>query len=102
MPIHQGYTKGAGGKSNRNSKPQKKIDQRNERIADAYGKEMDKHQVHTSWADDKGNRYSGAEPKSKASAKALRKLSKKGHHGLAVEKGILKAPRKRKKKKGEK
>ena len=101
MPITQQYTRGSGAKSNRKSKPQKKVDKRDSRIADAYGKEMDKHQVHTSWADDKG-RYSGAEPKSKASAKALRKLSKKGHHGLAVEKGIFKAPRKRKKKKGEK
>jgi len=98
MPIHQQMTRGHGGKSNKRSKTQKRTDKRNDRIADAYGKEMDKHQIHISWADDKGNRYSGAEPKSKESAKALRALRKKGHHKLAIEKGILKGPRKKKRK----
>ena len=101
MPITQQYDQGHGRKSKKKSKAQKKADKRDDRIADAYGKEMDKHQDHISWADDKG-RYSGAEPKSKASAKALRRLHKRGHHALAVEKGILKGGRKRKKKKGEK
>ena len=96
MPIHQEPTRGHGAKrkgwKNR-SKAQKRTDKRSDRIADAFGKEMDKHLNYFGYADEKGS-YGWSEPKDRAASKAINRLGKKGHHKLAIEKGILKGPKK--------
>ena len=96
MAIHQEPTRGHGAKrkgwKNR-SKAQKRTDKRSDRIADAFGKEMDKHLNYYSGSDDKGH-FGWSEPKDRAASKAINRLGKKGHHKLAIEKGILKGPKK--------
>lgn len=98
MPI-QRPTRGKGRKSKEPSKTEKRIEKENERKATARGKAMDKHLDYFSWADDKGNRYGGSEPKNKASKEALRKLLKKSPKFGGIIKGLSSIASEKKKKK---